>query len=183
MKIIFLLSIIVSFSSCWLKLKPDENYYSYQKVWGQKPIYSATADAKAINYIDSAYAVTRPGNIYALGSRIYQLEIGRGIHVINNAIPSQAQRIGFIQVNGSSQISIKDGILYTNSYDELVVIDISNPATLNVVKRIPDAFSEGLTNYPLIEPVESGYYECPRYDSVVVGWRMDSVYSSCYKAQ
>lgn len=180
MRALFFLSTIVFLFSCW-----DKPYhhptYNYGKVWGNKPIYSATVDAKQIAYIDSAFPVVVPGNIYAKGNRIYQLEIGRGIHVIDNSVPAQAHRIGFIRVNGSSQISIRDNYVYTNSYDDLVVIDISNAGTVTVVKRLPGAFPEGYSNYYLVQPEESGYYECPNQDSVVIGWRKDSVLYNCYK--
>ena len=182
MRVLLIITVFFSLSSCWTKPKPvtNPNYYN-KRVWGNKPIYDAVAAAKTIVYIDSALPVIMPGNIYAKGNFIYQLEIGKGIHVIDNTLPAQAFRTGFITVNGSSQISIKDNFLFTNSYDDLVVVDISNNNTVTEVKRVLGAFPEGRSNYYYIQPVESGYYECPRYDSVVTGWRKDSIWSSCYK--
>jgi hypothetical protein len=86
-------------------------------------------------------------------------------------------------VNGSSQISIKGNYLYTNSYDELVVLDISANNAVNVVKRVPDAFPDGNSNYYYIQPLESGYYRCPtsdQQDSVVVGWKTGKVWNTCH---
>ena len=182
MRVLLIMVILFSLSSCWTKVKP--NSYSsnnYKRVWGNKAIYGAEETAKRIFYTDSALPVIIPGNIYAKGNFIYQLEVGRGIHVIDNTVPTQAHRIGFITVNGSSQISIKDDFLYTNSYDDLVVVNISNNNTATEVKRVLHAFPEGRSYYFYIEPVESGYYECPRYDSVVIGWKKDSISSNCYK--
>lgn len=181
MRALLFVALIVFFSSCWIKENPGHIADHYTKVWGFKPVYSRTSEAKTISYIDSAITVKIPGNIYAKGDRIYQLEIGRGIHVIDNSVPAQAHRIGFITVNGSSQISIKDNYLYTNSYDDLVVLDISNINTLNIVKRVAGAFPDGEYTYFLVQPMESGYYECPRYDSVIVDWVRDSVLNMCYK--
>ena len=182
MRLLLIAAISLSLSSCLIKKPvPQTPYYNNIKVWGNKPIYDATIDAKRIAYIDSAFPVMIPGNIYAKDNFIYQLEIGKGIHVIDNSVPSQAHRIGFITVNGSSQISIKSNYLYTDSYDDLVVIDISNINNVHEVKRIGGALPEGRYNYYYNQPIESGYYECPRYDSVVIGWTKDSVWSSCYK--
>ncbi len=181
MKVIMIVFVFFTFSSCWTKVKPVYPNNNYQRVWGNKPIYDVTANAKLISYHNTAEPVLMPGNIYVKDNFIYQLETGKGIHVIDNSIPSQAHRVGFITVNGSSQISIKNNLLYTNSYDDLVVIDISNLNSLTEVKRMPGAFPEGRFNYYYIEPIESGYYECPNYDSVVVGWRKDSIWASCYK--
>lgn len=173
--------VFISFSGCWTKARPVTQTNYPKRVWGNKPVYGAYNEAKIISYSNSVLPVIIPGNIYAKGDFIYQLEIGKGIHVIDNSIPVQAHRIGFITVNGSSQISIKDNYLYTNSYDDLVVVDISNSNTVTEVKRVPGAFPQGRSNYFYIEPIESGYFECPRYDSVVIEWRKDSVWNSCYK--
>ena len=181
MRLLLILVLLISFSSCWTKVQPHPPSTYQKKVWGSKPIYSAEATAKQIYYSDTALPVLNPGNIYAKGNLIYQLEIGKGIHVIDNSISSQAHRIGFIMVNGSSQISIKDNFLYANSYDDLVVIDISNSNSVTEIKRVQGAFPEGSQNYFYAEPLESGYFECPQYDSVVVGWVKDSVWNNCYK--
>ena len=165
-------------ASCWTKVQPPPRY---QKIWGSKPVYMSAEEAKRIYFDATPKPVINAGNIYVKGNTIYQLEMGRGIHVINNTVPSQASRIGFITVNGSSQISIKNNLLYTNSYKDLVVLDISNFNNLVEVKRIAGALPYGLQDYFLVQPTESGYYQCPRYDSVVVGWVKDSIMSNCYK--
>lgn len=153
MKVIMIVFVFFTFSSCWTKVKPVYPNNNYQRVWGNKPIYDVTANAKLISYHNTAEPVLMPGNIYVKDNFIYQLETGKGIHVIDSSIPSQAHRVGFITVNGSSQISIKNNLLYTNSYDDLVVIDISNLNSLTEVKRVPGAFPEGRFNYYYIEPV------------------------------
>lgn len=181
MRLLFLLLILFSITSCWTRTSRPRIIDPYVHVWGNKPVYAARTEAKTISYLDSALPVIIPGNIYVKGNFIYQLEIGKGIHVIDKTNPAQAERIGFITVNGSSQISIKDNYLYTNNYDDLVVIDISNSGSVSIIKRVAGAFPEGVSNYFYIEPIESGYYECPRYDSVVVSWVKDSIWTSCSK--
>lgn len=183
MRILPFLFLLIAFSSCWPKPKP----YNTNPIhtYGFKPVLSSRVAAKEIRYIDSVFPVSFPGNIYAMGNTIYQLDIGKGIHIIDNSIPSQAHRTGFIRVYGSSQLSIKDHYLYTNSYNELVVLDIATPNTANIVSRVADAFPNGYTDYIYMEPLESGYYECPREsaytDSVIVGWVKDSIWTTCYK--
>ena len=159
---------------------PDPGY-SLTKVWGSKPIYSATSSAKEIHYIDSAEAVISAGNIYTIGNYIFQIDIGRGVHVIDNTIPKSAKRVGFITLNGCSQISVKGTSLYSNSYEDLVVIDLKDITNVHEIGRVKNAFPEFRYYYPYSTPSETGYYECPVYDSVVVGWKKDSIYSSCYK--
>lgn len=182
MKYLLLLLSAFAFSSCWTKIKPSP--YPGQtniKVWGSKPIYGVDSIVKKFVYNNQPQPVVTPGNIYVKGNYIFQSEVGRGIHVIDNTTPALAKRIGFIVMNGSSQISIKGDFLYTNSFEDLVVIDMSDVKNIKEVKRVKGAFPEGRTSYFFVQPPESGYYECPRYDSLVTGWKKDSVWQSCYK--
>lgn len=183
MKYLMLLLLLSLLLSCWKNTWDYKNQpaFSTPKVWGLKPVYAALADAQVVLYDPHKHPVTAAGNIYTFGKFIFQVDEGRGIHVINNTVSSEADRIGFITVNGCAQISIRGSYLYTNSYADLVVIDISDPVNMKVVNRVTSAFPEFQYNYPLVEPSVSGYYECPRYDSVVVRWVEDSIYTSCYK--
>lgn len=185
MRIFACLLLISLLSSCWkwkVPLSPDPIPGPVVKtVWGNKPIYGVDTTAKKIMYINHPQPVVMPGNIYVKGNYIFQTELGRGLHIIDNTISSAAHRIGFVTINGCSQISIKGNSLYSNSYDDLVVIDISDASSVKEIGRVRGAFPEGRKNYVYIQPVESGYFECPRYDSVVIGWRKDSVKALCYK--
>jgi hypothetical protein len=178
----YLLSIlcILLLSSCW-KINPNHRYF--RKVWGNKPVYAAIESAKKILYDPVMHPLMNTGNIYAFKDYIFQVDVGRGIHVIDNSIPSKAHRIGFITINGCEQISIQGSYLYTNSYSDLVTINISDPQNMKIVSRLPNTFPDMAFNYPLIEPEESGYYKCNAYqtDSVVVGWVKDSIPEGCYK--
>jgi hypothetical protein len=180
MRLLNLLLLVCFFSSCWIKESPPTQ--PDHKVWGNKPVYGVDSVAKKIVYSNTPETVAIPGNIYVKDNYLFQVEIGRGIHIIDKTTPSLAHRIGFITINGSSQVSIKNNYLYSNSYDDLVVIDISDLNDLHEVKRVAGAFPEGRYDYYYSEPIESGYYECAQYDSLVVSWRKDSVWSyGCYK--
>ncbi len=180
MRCVLLFLAVILLSSCW-RYRKDYTPVPQRKVWGSKPIYAAVNTAKQINYIAQKQPLKQAGNIYAKDNFIFQIDIGRGIHVIDNSVTSKADRIGFINVNGCAQIAIKGNYLYTNSYADLVTIDVSDPIHVKEVSRVAEAFPDFRYNYPLAQPEESGYYLCPRYDSVVVGWVKDSIYTMCYK--
>lgn len=172
-------------SSCW-KWKIDlgntnPGIINNTRVWGNKPIYETIIKAKNISYSNLPRKVVNAGNIYIKDNYIFQVETGTGIHVIDNSNPAAAHRIGFITINGCSQISIKGNSLYSNSYDDLVVVDLTDPTNLKEVSRVKGAFPEGAREYFYIQPPEQGAYECPRYDSLVVGWRKDSINAGCWR--
>jgi hypothetical protein len=184
MKYVFAFALMLLLYSCyWTRPYegPIEPQMPLQKVWGNKPVYAAADVAREIAYTPQKQPIGQAGNIYAFGYYIFQVDVGRGIHVIDNSDPAQAERIGFITVNGCAQLSIKGKYLYTNSLTDLVTLDISDPAHVQEVSRVASAFPEFQYNYPMVQPGDTGYYECPRYDSVVVSWVKDSIYASCYK--
>ena len=114
------------------------------------------------------------GKIYVKGNLIFQNEIGEGIHIINNSIPANAQRTGFIKIKGSQEISIKGDYLYSNNYADLVVVNISNLTAVTEVSRIRNAFSDN--NSQLVPPVRGNYFECvDNSKGTVIGWVRDSI--------
>jgi len=178
MRYLVYFSLITIFAGCFGK----RNYnYPPPTVWGSKPVYGSDSTLKKITYSPTPASVTNAGNIYVKGNYLYQVETGRGIHIIDNTVPSNAARIGFVSINGCSQISIQGAILYSNNYDDLVIINISDLQNIKEVARTKNAFPSGRMYYPNSEPAESGYYQCPSYDSLVVSWVKDSIPSSCYK--
>ena len=177
--LVFLLTILAA--SCWKYPNNGTDNPDTTKVWGYKPVYGSEPEAKNIAYTSSPRPVVSGGNIYAFNKYIFQLDPGLGIHVIDNTIPEQAKRIGFITVKGCSEISIKNDKLYTNSYDDLVVLDFSNLNNVREYSRLKGVFTEYKYGSPLAQPPASGYYECPTYGAFVTGWVKDSVYKSCYK--
>ena len=183
MKYFSLIFLVALLSSCWKINIHSNSRYDLPKVWGNKPVFGAIDAAKKILYDPVKHPLINAGNIYAFNNTIFQVDVGRGIHVIDNTVPADAHRIGFITINGCEQVSISGSYLYTNSYADLVTIDISDPINMKIVNRIENAFPDMMMSYPLIEPEESGYYQCTgfRSDSVVVGWVKDSIPQGCYK--
>ncbi len=167
--------------SCWGK-KP----YPYEpqvKVWGWKAVMGADSTYKKITYSDTAVKMDKPGKIYVKGNIIYQNDLGKGIHIINNTVPSAAKRVSFIGVPGNSDIAIKGNYMYANNYNDIVVIDISNSAAPKEISRQKNMFFTGDTYKPMVYvPTPApGPVGCRPYtqDSVIISWIRDSIYS-CY---
>lgn len=185
MRVILLFLLIIGLSSCWTWGYNGDDYYGpsipAHKVWGSRPVYDDKQTAKTVAYLPGKQPLQQAGNIYAFGRYIFQVDVGNGIHVIDNSNPATADRIGFIVLRGCSQLSIRGAYLYTNSLDDLVTLDLSDPAQPREVNRVAGAFPEMIYNYPLAQPADTGYFICPRYDSVVVSWVKDSIYATCRK--
>ena len=167
-KTCFCIVAVFLFTSC---VKNNNNNQVGKKL-GYIPVYSNAADLFTIKS-KPATNVINAGKIYIKDNYIFQVELGEGIHIINNQTPANAARIGFIQIKGCSELSIKNNFLYSNNFNDLVVIDISNINQVTEAKRIKEAFyKNGLGALP----PDRGYFECvDENKGQVIKWIKDSI--------
>lgn len=144
-----------------------------KEVTGYAPVYQTDPQVATIGSEDPQPIVSG-GKIYIKDQMLFQVEAGKGIHVLNIANPSQPVKLAFLRVAGAQELSVKANLLYTNNYNDLVVIDITDIADIRLVKRLKEVFH--LTGGSL--PPERGYFECVDPDKGdVVGWEKKTLHS------
>lgn len=113
------------------------------------------------------------GKIYTVGNLIYQVEQDSGIHIINYANPSTPQKLGFIRSFLCKEVSVKNGLIYTNNFNDLVVIDASNINNVREVARTAAVFPDLALQYPpKPDRFTTVYFECPDpAKGIVTGWQ------------
>jgi len=176
-KLIAFLTLSLLFISC---LKPRLSIPT-GKVWGYKPVYSTDSSLLFVRAV-GPQPVKYPAKIYAKGNLVFQNDLGFGIHVVDNKDPSSPVRIGFLQLKGNSEMSIKGNYLYANSFTDLVIIDISDWQHPFEVQRLHYAFLQGSSSYLFIPlPEHNVYYGCVSFnEGIQTGWIRDSVDRHCY---
>jgi len=160
------LSAMALFGACDSDNAPKE-------VQGWAPVYESELSDTEIKSGEPR-TIVNGGKIYTLSSRLYQVENGAGIHVIDLSDPANPRKIAFITIDGAHEISIKGRYLYSNNYNDLVVVDISDIDDARLVKRMKNMFR--FTDNAL--PPERGYFECVDPDKgTVVDWKKTTIYS------
>lgn len=155
----FIAGATILFSSC----DPNKN----QEVTGWKPVYLSAADMQKIDN-QSPKPIVNAGKIYIKDYFLFQIETGEGIHVIDLSTPSDPKKITFIRVPGAQEISIIGNNLYTNNFNDLVILNINEIEEVKVVNRIAGTFN--LLNSEI--PPETGYFECiDNSKGIVTGWQ------------
>lgn len=155
------LLLAMGFCSC-IRNASDEFH-----VMGYAPIYMSRQDAAAIG-IEASKPTVVAGKIYAYGNYLFQVEQNEGIHIIDNSNPQQAHKIAFLKVPAASELAIRANHLYTNNLDDLVVFDISNITSPQLVSRVENAFPQINQEYP---PLNGVYFECvDPLKGIVIGW-------------
>jgi len=155
----------LALTSCYYGEPSEEN----KNPIGLRPIYG---NKDSVNTILSLEPIPtgKAGKIYVYGNYLFQNEVGQGIHVIDNTNPEIPFKIAFYRIPLCTEISIKNGHLYTNNGPDLAVLDISKIKAPKVVRRLPDVFPATGQSYP--DNVNGGtYFECPNPSKgIVVGW-------------
>ena len=116
----------------------DKLLQSYQV---NNPVYMSYDNLRSAVSDTTPEEINHPGKIYLYGDFILVNEVRKGIHVVNNADPSNPEVISFIKIPGNIDMAIKNNILYADSYVDLVAIDISDLNDIREVARFEDLFS------------------------------------------
>jgi hypothetical protein len=109
---------------------------------GYMPVYSSRTAALTITS-SAPQPFANGGKIATVGNTLYQVEQDKGIHIINISNPSLPVKIGFINVALCRELTLKGSYLYTNNINDLVVLNVSNPANVTESSRISNARSQG----------------------------------------
>ncbi|MBO9596178.1 MAG: hypothetical protein J7599_25270 [Niabella sp.] len=137
------------------------------EVTGYAPVYGDLSEMTGVS-LAPARAVEKGGKVYVWGDLLYQVETGKGIHITDISDPAAPVQKGFIKAGGAQEVAVKNGLIYTNSQNDLVILKIENNK-LQIVKRLPAAF--GQLSSPALPP-ERGPFECPdRTKGIVIGWQ------------
>lgn len=143
------------------KLAPDE-VEGYKPIYIQKNNYSTSVNQLAPRSIE------KPGKIYTYNNYLFVGEKGKGVHIFNNADPSNPVALSFLEILGNNDVAVKNSFLYADSAGDLLVFDISNPNQIAFVSRLKDAIPNN--NIGLLPP-EQGYFECvDNSKGIVIGW-------------
>ena len=146
---------------------------SPKEIEGYAPIYQSGSQTLDIESADPL-PVAKAGKIYVKGNILFQVEPLLGIHLFDITDPEHPFNFSFIKLPGAQEISIKQNLLYSNNYNDLVIIDINELANVKLVKRLKDAFN--LENLDL--PPMTGYFECvDPSKGKVIGWERKVLHS------
>lgn len=139
------------------------------------PIYKSYDQMRTEVGSKETQPLKNPGKIYVFGSYILVNEFHKGIHVINNQDPYNPQNIGFLNIPGNVDISVKGNILYADSYTDLVAIDISDPKNIKETKRVKDVLQYSVPKYDERYPLA----KIDETRGVIAGWEIKEVTETC----
>ncbi len=134
---LFILFAALCFSGCQ---KGDDK--CRQKYSFYRPVYKTLSAIRKNIKSTAPTPLQETGKIYIKGNYILVNEPNKGIHVIDNTNPRSPKNVSFISIPGNIDMAVKGDILYADSYNDLVTINIRNPKAAAIVKFTNNIFPE-----------------------------------------
>lgn len=134
------------------------------------PIYKSLDEIRSstIN-VRNTQEIENPGKIYVRGDKILISDIGKGVHIIDNSDKTNPKFESFLEIEGNIDVSMKGNFLFADSYLDVLVIDVADPAAPALMSRMEDI-------------KENQFWLDPSVNKYVVGYEMTNNTSTlnCY---
>ncbi|WP_353483769.1 hypothetical protein [Haliscomenobacter sp.] len=104
------------------------------------PVFITPAALRKDVVAEAPRALKEPGKIYVYEGYLIINEHEEGLHIIDNRNPKSPVPISFLPIPGNIDLAVRNNILYADSWIDLVMINIEDPANPKFAGRIQDAF-------------------------------------------
>lgn len=142
------------------------------------PVY-ASAGSEELKITTLASRPTRQaGKIFVMGNRLFQVEQDSGIHIIDYSDKAKPVKVAFLNVPGCKEVALKGSNVYTNNFEDMIILDLTAYPDIKVKSRIPNVFPELKYSdlFQLRALGNTSYLECPDYNKGrVVRWEVKKV--------
>ena len=132
---ILVILIALSFSSCI-----KDECISTREYIRYDPVYKTIEELRTDISVSAAKELLQPGNINYYNGYMLINEVLEGVHIIDNRDPSNPINLAFIDIPGSRDLAVRNGVLYVDSYLDLLSIDITTPTQPVLIHREEDIF-------------------------------------------
>lgn len=129
------LALLVVLQGC-LKDTHRETYRIYV------PIFKTLTEVRAGMKSGAARPLKNTGKLNLFGNYIFLNEVNEGIHVIDNTNPAAPRNVAFIPIPNNIDLAVRGNYLYADTYSDIAVFDISQPANVRPVKFVNNVIKD-----------------------------------------
>lgn len=160
----FAITFLFTLQNC-LWGEPDDGPFILEQTEYNPVILNRNIFENSTN-IEAPRNILNAGKIYVKDNFLFVNEPNEGFHVYDNSNPEHPVNIAFIKVLGSSDLTIKNDVLYINNATDLIAIKPNvDFSALEITKRITNTFPQ------LISPDGFEYYDLQN-DEIIVNWTL-----------
>lgn len=103
------------------------------------PVYMNPIDFRNAVAVEAPRDLKNPGKIYVKDDYLFVNEVAKGVHVFDNADPANPIALAFINAPGTYDLAVNCDKLYLDSSTDLLVFNISDPASPQFEDRVENA--------------------------------------------
>ena len=103
-----------------------EDPYPYTGSESREPVYLSYAALREAVRTTAPRALEDVGRVYLYEDFLFLNARNEGVHVVDNADPANPRPVSFIEIPGNTELAIRDGVLYADSYVDLVAIELGS---------------------------------------------------------
>ena len=167
LKILLFASLFVIFHSCIWNNQADDMPMEPFPQSNYTPVTINRSELETSTTFESPRTIINSGKIYVKGQFLFVNEKNEGFHVFDNTNPENPVNIGFLKVLGSSDLAVKEGVIYVNNAVDLIAIQADyHTSSIVITKRIPNTFPQ------MISPDGFQYYNSQQ-DDIVISWTLN----------
>lgn len=153
--------------SCWLNnVENDDVIGEPFSMSAYNPVIVKRQILETSTLLEDPKAIINSGKIYVKDSFLFINEKNQGFHIFNNSNPENPENIAFLKVMGSTDLAIKNDVIYVNNATDLIAIQTHlGSNSIEITKRIPNTF-------PQMFSPEGFQYTNLQEDDIIVDWTL-----------
>jgi hypothetical protein len=174
-KVIPALLAVLTFTSCYQTIERTQTYTV------RVPIYQSSTEAEAEAGLlqGSPTTLTTFGAIYIYDDYLLINERGQGIHIYDNSDPVNPVQLSFMNIPGNFDMAIRKNVLYVDSYDDVLALDISNINNIQLLKRLDGVFPDYHPGVPRIVGYKDSVIEVSeKHQDGLINWEEEDDFDS-----
>lgn len=163
--ILLLFLVATLLSSCIFPRHDDDIGGPFQSAY--EPIKMPRNEFENTTQLNPARTIVNSGKIYIKDHILFINEVHEGFHVFDNSNPATPINIGFLKILASTDLEIKNNVIYSNNGPDLIAIvsDIEN-MTIDITKRVLNTFPDSMSFSP------DGFYFPTGENEIIIGYQL-----------
>ena len=147
--------------SCWWHRNDDPPVVEARNY---EPIVVSRTELENIS-LQAPKTTVKNAKIYLKDQFLFVNDDKNGFHLIDNSNPASPQKIHYLKALGSTDVAIRNNVLYVNQARDLVALKINSSTNqIQVLKRLKNVFP------PLPSP--EGQIAGVKENEIVIDWKL-----------
>ena len=133
-----ILSFIVFTTSCRKDCTEFRTYTKYT------PLLKPLADVRASFSLESPKELENPRKIYSYQNYLFIVDEFKGFQIVDNSDVSSPAPLKFVNLEGCTDVSVNNGIIYANQGPDIVSLSFDNAANVTLTDRLENIIHTSL---------------------------------------